>query len=179
VILNTNRHVLTFAQWGMHPKYDKTQKMFFINARNDSMSKPTWKEIFYTQRCLIPADGFYEWQKLDNSKEKLPYRFELKDMALFAFAGLWLEETDKNGVVVPHCVIITTEPNKTVGKIHDRMPAILHKTDEAAWLDSDTPIEVLTAMLQPYQDESLHSYPVSKLVNSPANDSPEIIEPYS
>ncbi len=177
VILNTNSNVLTFAQWGIHPKYDKTHKMFFINARNDSLSKPTWREIFYTQRCLIPADGFYEWQKLDNSREKIPYRFELEDMTLFAFAGLWQEETDEHGITIPHCVIITTEPNDTVGKIHDRMPAILRKEDEAIWLDMDTPIEDALAMLQPYEDREMRSYKISKLVNSPFQDSPEIIAP--
>lgn len=179
VILNSNSKVISFAQWGIHPKYDKTRKMFFINARDDSLQKPTWKKMVHENRCLIPADGFYEWQKLENTRIKTPFRFELKNMKLFAFAGLWQEEIDENGITIPHCVIITTEPNDTVGKIHDRMPAILHTEQERAWLDNETPLEVLLAMLKPYEDTDMQSFQVSSLVNSPSNDSPEIIEPSS
>ncbi len=177
VILNTNPTEIVFANWGIHPSYDKTNKMFFINARNDSLQKFTWKRMLAEQRCLIPADGFYEWQKLNSPKVKVPYRFELKNKELFAFAGLWQEESDKNGNKVAHCVIITTEPNKTVGIIHDRMPAILSKEQESEWLNVDTEIDQAINMLVPYSDSAMHKYQVSTLVNSSQNDSKEIIIP--
>jgi putative SOS response-associated peptidase YedK len=176
-ILNTNHAELTYAIWGIHPVYDKTHKMFFINARNDSLLKPTWKKMLHEQRCLIPADGFYEWQKINSPKVKVPYRFELKNKELFAFAGLWQEERDEAGNTIPHCVIITTEPNKTVGEVHDRMPAMLRQDDESIWLDSDADIDQLLELLRPYPDNAMHSYPISTLINSPVHDSEAIIKP--
>jgi putative SOS response-associated peptidase YedK len=177
VILNTNPAEIVFAVWGIHPKYDKTHKLHFINARNDSLQKFTWKQMLAEQRCIIPADGFYEWQKINAPKVKVPYRFELKNKELFAFAGLWQVETTKDGLTVPHCVIITTEPNDTVGTIHDRMPAILSKEDEKRWLDVDTDIDELMKMLVPYPDKEMTIYEVSTLVNIPTNDTEEIILP--
>jgi len=175
VVLNTDPKEINFALWGIHPVYDKTKKMFFINARNDSLLKPTWKHMLKEQRCLIPADGFYEWQKLD-SKTKVPYRFELKTKKLFSFAGLWHMEEEKNHQV-PHCVIITTEPNKLVGEVHDRMPAILTKEQEKAWLNPDLEADDLIKLLIPYKTSEMKKYQVSSLVNSPMNDSEAIIEP--
>lgn len=177
VILNTAPKQITHALWGIHPVYDRTNKMFFINARDDSLQKPTWKSMLNEKRCLIPADGFYEWQKINNPKTKVPYRFELKSNDLFAFAGLWHEEKDISGRVKPHCVIITTEPNDIVAEIHDRMPAILQLEDEQAWLDPDTDIDFALATLKPYPEKKMRKYEVSTLVNSPKNDGPEIIEP--
>lgn len=176
VILDSNPKEIIYSMWGIHPFYDKTHKMFFINARNDSLLKPTWKRMLHEQRCLIPADGFYEWQKINPSKSKIPYRFELKDKGLFAFAGLWQEE-EYEGQKVPHCVIITTEPNKTVGEVHDRMPAMLNKADERTWLDPDADIDQIQAFLRPYPDKEMHKYQVSTLVNSSKNDTKKIIQP--
>ena len=96
-ILNTDPDQIIYSMWGIHPFYDKTGKMFFINARNDSMTKPTWKKMVQEQRCLILADGFYEWQKQPDSKTKVPFRFELVSKEPFAFAGLWQYESPRTG----------------------------------------------------------------------------------
>mgnify|MGYP000613184003 CR=1 FL=1 len=176
-ILNTDPEVIVHTQWGIHPFYDKTGKMFFINARNDSMVKPTWKKMIQEQRCLILADGFYEWQKQLDTKLKVPYRFELKDKEPFAFAGLWQYEQDDKGNKVPHSVIITTTPNEVVEDVHDRMPVILTPSNEKDWLNPDVAAEDAIEMLIPYPAKEMVSYPISTLVNSPSNDSVEIIKP--
>lgn len=174
-ILNTDPDEITYTMWGIHPFYDKTGKMFFINARNDSMSKPTWKKMIQQQRCLILADGFYEWQKV-NTKTKQPFRFELKSKEPFAFAGLYQFE-ENNGKQIPHSVIITTEPNSVVENVHDRMPVILAPKNEKEWLNPDIDTEDALKMLIPYPPKQMVSYPVSTLVNKPVNDTPEIIQP--
>ncbi len=176
-IFNVDPTHINFSIWGVHPAWDKTRKMFFINAREDSLNKPTWKRLLNEQRCLIPADGFYEWFKTNKSKNKIPYRFELKNKELFSFAGLWQEETDSTGQVNPHCVIITTEPNKIVSDVHDRMPAILKKEDEQTWLNPDNSIEAVLATLKPYPANKMHKYQISTLVNSAMNDTIDIIKP--
>ena len=175
VILNSDPSQIVFASWGIHPSYDRSRKLFFINARDDSLERPTWKKMFQERRCLIPADGFYEWQKSDN-KTKVPFRFELKSKELFAFAGLWHEE-EYNNQTIPHCVIITTEPNRVVKDVHDRMPAILSRDQEISWLDPDQSEESLKALLHPLAAKELTSFKVSTLVNSAKNDSPEIVVP--
>lgn len=176
-ILNTDPGQITYTTWGIHPFYDKAGKMFFINARNDSMAKPTWKKMIQEQRCLILADGFYEWQKQPNSKLKVPYRFELKDKEPFAFAGLWQYEEDDKGNKIPHSVIITTTPNEVVENVHDRMPVILTSTSEKEWLNPDIEAGDAISLLQPYPATEMVSYPISTLVNKPINDSVEIIKP--
>ena len=165
VIFNTEPATISLAFWGIHPTYDKTKKMFLINARSDSLSKPTWKHLLQAQRCLIPADGFYEWQK-GEGKTKIPYRFELKQQALFAFAGLWHEEKDGKATN-PHCVIITTEPNALVNKVHDRMPAILTKENESKWLNPDLETNDLLKLLKPFSAKEMQSFKVTTELNSP------------
>lgn len=176
-ILNTDPDEIVYTLWGIHPFYDKTGKMFFINARDDSMTKPTWKKLLQEKRCLILADGFYEWQKQSKSKTKIPYRFELKSKEPFAFAGLWQLEEDEKGNRIPHSVIITTEPNSIVEDIHDRMPAILLPDLEQVWLNPDNDSETAIKALRPYPAQKMVSYPISTLVNKPSNDSAEIINP--
>jgi putative SOS response-associated peptidase YedK len=176
-ILNTDPEEIVHTEWGIHPFYDKTGKMFFINARNDSMVKPTWKKMIQEQRCLILADGFYEWQKQPDSKVKVPYRFELTSKEPFAFAGLWQYETDAQGNKVPHSVIITTTPNELVENVHDRMPVILTPQSEKDWLYPDISADEAISMLVPYPTIRMVSYPISTLVNSPANDHPDILIP--
>ncbi len=176
-ILNTDPEEIVYTQWGIHPFYDKTGKMFFINARNDSMIKPTWKKMVQEQRCLILADGFYEWQKQPDSKLKVPYRFELKDKEPFAFAGLYQYELDNKGNKVPHSVIITTTPNEVVESVHNRMPVILTPTSEKEWLNPDLETEDIIELLQPYPANKMVSYPISTLINKPSNDSSDIIKP--
>jgi putative SOS response-associated peptidase YedK len=176
-ILNTDPELITYTMWGIHPSYDKTGKMFFINARNDSVTRPTWKKMLQEQRCLILADGFYEWQKQPASKNKIPYRFELATKEPFAFAGLWQYELDPAGNKVPHSVVITTTPNALVENVHDRMPVILTPENEQLWLNPDTDAEAALKTLIPYPAQQMVSYPISTLVNSPANDHPDILIP--
>jgi putative SOS response-associated peptidase YedK len=174
LIFNTEPDQIDYALWGIHPFYDKTGKMFLINARNDSLSKTTWKKSLQERRCLILADGFYEWKKTENGK--IPYRFEMKNKQPFAFAGLWQEEKDKSGKEAPHSVIITTEPNKLVADVHNRMPAILTPENEKEWLNPDIGVDEALKLLRPYPEKEMIAYPVSILVNSPKNDIVQIIE---
>jgi putative SOS response-associated peptidase YedK len=173
VIRNTSPGQIELVSWGIIPYWDKTGKKTIINARKDSLEKPTFRKSFYERRCLILADGFYEWMKLDDQKAKRPYRFLLKSEQPFAFAGIWKEgEEGKER----QCAIITTEPNRIVGKVHNRMPAILKPEVEADWLDLDIMPEQALEILQPYPDGEMKDYEISTLINSPANDTPKIIE---
>jgi putative SOS response-associated peptidase YedK len=176
-ILNSDPEEIVYTMWGIHPFYDKTGKMFFINARNDSMEKPTWRKMISEQRCLILADGFYEWQKKEGVKTKTPFRFELKTKEPFAFAGLWQMEKDEKGNDVPHSVIITTEPNELVSEVHNRMPAILTPESEKEWLNPDTDSDAAIELLRPFPKTKMTAYAISPLVNLPSNDTAEIIKP--
>ncbi len=176
-ILNSDPSEIVYTMWGVHPFYDKTGKMFFINARNDSLEKPTWRKMLSQQRCLILADGFYEWKKIEGEKTKIPFRFELTGNDPFAFAGLWQMEKDAHGREIPHSVIITTEPNEIVSEVHNRMPAILNSETEKEWLNPDTDPEVAMGLLKPYPKSEMKSFAISTLVNLPSNDSAEIIKP--
>ncbi len=170
-ILNMDPEQMVIAQWGIIPFWDKTGKKQIINARKDSLEKPTFRQSFHERRCLILADGFYEW-KAEGSKSKIPYRFTLKSEEPFAFAGIWQEDVDN-----PQAVIITTDPNKTVEQIHNRMPAILRPEFEQEWLNPDLQDEQILELLQPYPDKEMRLYSVSTMVNLPKNDSMKIIEP--
>ena len=174
VIRNTNSQQIELVSWGIIPFWDKTGKKTIINARKDSLEKPTFRKSFYERRCLALADGFYEWMWINDQKAKRPYRFLLESEQPFAFAGIWNEDREGNKL---YCAIITTEPNKLVSPIHDRMPAILKPQAEAEWLSLDTTPQQALELLQPYQDAEMRAYEVSKLVNSPANDIPKVIKP--
>ncbi len=171
-ILNTNPEQMVLAQWGIIPFWDKTGKKQIINARKDSLEKPTFKQSFHERRCLILTDGFYEWKAVPGEKTKIPYRFTLKSEEPFAFAGIWQEDAED-----PHVVIITTDPNKIVESIHNRMPAILKPEFEQDWLNPDLQDEQILELLQPYPDKEMKDYAISTLVNLPRNDSLEIIKP--
>lgn len=170
-ILNTDPEQMVIVRWGITPFWDKTGKKQIINARKDSLEKPTFKQSFHERRCLILADGFYEW-KAEGSKYKTPYRFTLKSEEPFAFAGIWQEDAED-----PHAVIITTDPNKIVEPIHNRMPAILKPEVELEWLNPDLQPEQVLELLQPYPDKKMKDYAVSTLVNLPRNDRIEVIRP--
>ena len=142
-----------------------------INARAETIAeKPVFRKSFETHRCLVLADGFFEWQKVPGGK--VPYRLTLKDNRPFAFAGIWRQTPDESP---PGFAIVTTSPNSLVAAIHDRMPVILEPGSERTWLGA-TPTAALE-LLQPYPAELMQAYPVSKLVNSPANDRSEILKP--
>jgi putative SOS response-associated peptidase YedK len=172
VIRNIRSNQIELASWGIVPVWDK--KKTIINARKDSLDKPTFKKSFYERRCLILADGFYEWQKSDGAGPKRPFRFVLRSEEPFAFAGIWREEEEGDE---PYCAIITTEANSLVKPVHDRMPAILLPEAESDWLNLDTTPEQALELLQPYPDGEMKAYEISRLINSPANDSPDVITP--
>lgn len=182
-VVSQEAGVRTFAlmRWGLIPHWSKEPSIGnrMINARAESLSiKPSFKKPFKTQRCLIPADGFYEW-KYDGSK-KIPLRIVRADRRLFAFAALWDTWIEPgSGKSVRSFTIITTEANRGLQTVHDRMPAILLPEDEALWLDpSCSDAGRLSGLLKPYPEQEMEYYEVSPVVNSWQNDVPECIAPY-
>ncbi len=148
-----------------------------INARAEGIaSKPAFQNAFRRRRCLVPADGFYEWQRQEGGKQ--PFYIHMQDDAPFAFAGLWEVWEGKDGTVLETCTVITTEPNELMRPIHNRMPVILDHADYAQWLDPQlNDPEPLKALLRPFPTAKMTAYPVSRLVNSPSNDAPECLAP--
>lgn len=177
-----------FFQWGLIPSWAKDAKIGsrMINARSETLSeKPSFRAAYKRRRCLVLADGYYEWQKIEGEKIKQPMYIRLESQKPFAFAGLWEEwqaTSDREGMGTPlrSCTIITCPPNKTLESIHHRMPVILPQDSYDQWLTPDelTP-DVLQPLLKPYTGEEMEAYPVSKYVNRPAHDSPECIKPLS
>lgn len=166
-------------RWGLLPFWAKDKKMAArnINARSETAaSKASFKESLAHRRCLIPADGFYEWQKLD--KGKLPHYIYRKDGQPLVFAGLWSSWKDpESGERLRTCTILTGEPNELVAPIHDRMPVALAEDVWADWLDRDIDDpEQAATMLRTYPAELMEVHPVSTLVNKVANNTPELIE---
>jgi len=158
--------------WGLIPSWSKDGKGF-INARTETIEeKPSFSESFRLRRCLIPADGFFEWKRA--GREKQPFYFQLHDESPFAFAGIW-DAWSNRGALVTSCAIITTEANGLVGELHDRMPAILVHESHDAWLDPKTDRAVLTKMLKPFPSLKMKTRPVSSRVNSPDNDAPDLV----
>jgi putative SOS response-associated peptidase YedK len=146
-----------------------------INARSETAAeKPSFRKAFRTRRCLVVADGFYEWQKTKEGKQ--PYRFGLRSNQPFGFAGLW-ERWEKEGEPVESCTILTTDANELMRPIHDRMPVILPKDQYGLWLDPRCQdVEKVGQLLRPFPAEGLRAYRVSSLVNNPRNDVPKCVE---
>jgi putative SOS response-associated peptidase YedK len=147
-----------------------------INARSDTVAtKPAFRKAFRQRRCLIVADGFYEWKKLNGRKQ--PYYIRFQDGRPFAFARLW-ERWNRGGAPIDSCTILTTNANEFVGSIHDRMPIILDPGDYDLWLDPGVQdAKWLEPLLVPYTGESMAAWPVSTLVNNSKVDEPRCIEP--
>lgn len=163
-------------RWGLIPSWTKDPAIGarMINARAETVSeKPSFRNAFRHRRCLIVADGFYEWQRQERKKQ--PFYFRLQNGQAFAFAGLWERWQSPHGETVESCTIITTEANELMHPIHDRMPVILDVKDYDSWLDPAVKPEALQQLLQPYRSEAMTTYPVSTQVNNPANNSPEFI----
>ncbi len=161
-------------RWGLIPHWAKDEKIGYkmINARAETIAeKPAYRGPFAHSRCLIPATGFYEW-KATNGTHKQPYRIMLRSQEPFAFAALWSTWHD-----VQSCSIVTTRPNELVAEIHDRMPVILPPDLYDTWLDPQQGRDTLQQLLKPYPAAKMEAYPVSTLVNSPRNDTPECIVP--
>jgi putative SOS response-associated peptidase YedK len=161
------------ARWGLIPYWAKDASIAFktINAMSETAAeKPAFRDAMRWRRCLIPADSFYEWQKV-GSKGKQPYNIGMMDDSVFAFAGLWERWRNAAGDAVETCTILTTEPNSLVAEIHNRMPAILRHEDYDLWLDPGVvdPSRV-SDCLRPFDARLMKKYPVSTRVNSPDND---------
>jgi putative SOS response-associated peptidase YedK len=171
IVYHRSPNSVQLARWSLIPFWAWNPKIAYstINARaEDIAEKPTYHKLIRSQRCLVPADGFYEWERLtlEDKEEKFPWYISLKERALFAFAGLWDVWKDAEGVEILTYSIITTIPNELIQDLHSRMPVILHQTDEEAWLDSETPLSTVLDLLKPYPPTEMISYPVSSRVNS-------------
>lgn len=170
---------LKMLRWGLIPSWAKDAKMGakLINARAETVAeKPAFRAAFKKRRCLILADGFYEWQTQNG--EKQPFYFRLENGEPFAFAGLWEHWEKGEGEPIESCTILTTEANELMHPIHDRMPVILEAKNYEQWLDPEAKkVELLQSLLQPYPTEEMTAYPVSTKVNNPKNDRPECIQP--
>jgi len=160
------------ARWGLIPSWakDTSGAARMINARSETAAtKPAFRDPMKFRRCLIPADGFYEWKR--NGTSKQPYCFEVNDGELFAFAGLWDGWKDPSGNWVKSCSILTTVPNAVTSVIHDRMPVILDPDSYDLWLDPGMKnVAAISEMLKPYDARLMRCYPVSARVNHVAND---------
>jgi putative SOS response-associated peptidase YedK len=171
------RH-LDFMRWGIPRYIGKDVQKELINTRAESAFTPFWRKLVSTQRLLVPANGFYEWQRR-NEGPKQPYLIHPKDEDLFAFAGIWSTWQDEGGQEWRVYSIMTTEANQEMSVIHNRMPVILHEEDEATWLDpaNDKDTETLESLLHPYEDRGLEMYEVSRDVNVVRNNNDRLIYP--
>lgn len=181
VIPNDGSAKTNFMLWGLIPSWAKDDSIGnkLINARAETLSeKPAFRSSYKYKRCLILADGFYEWKVMPGSKTKIPHYVQLERGRPFSFAGLWSEWRAADGSSVRTCAIITTTPNELMASIHSRMPAILAPQDRAPWLDAapKSPRE-LEGLIRPYPSDRMRAYTVSTLVNSPSVDRAECILP--
>lgn len=184
-IIYSDRISLLYTRWGLVPSWAKDLSIGnrLINARAETLhEKPSFKNLFRQRRCLILADGFYEWQKQEGVKGKVPWHFRMRSKEPFAFAGLWDSWKDKSGNDEPiiSSTIITTEPNNLVKPVHARMPVILKRELYKTWLSPKiSSREILRNCLEPYPAEEMEAFAVSNQVNSPAFDGPECVIPIS
>jgi putative SOS response-associated peptidase YedK len=166
-------------RWGLVPSWAKDPAIGnrLINARAETVaSKPAFRHAFKERRCLVLADGFYEWHK--EGARKQPYHIRLRNGRPFAFAGLW-EHWENAEAAIDSCTLLTTTPNAVMRPLHDRMPVILSAAEYDQWLDCHgQDVEPLHAILRPYPGDDLIAYPVSTRVNNPANETPECLAPW-
>jgi len=180
VVIDSENRGVQMLKWGLIPSWAKDNSIGqrMINARAETLwEKPSFRTAFMQRRCLILADGFYEWQKSSSKGvPKLPYRFILKNNRPFAFAGLWETWLSPDRVKIQSCAIITCPPNELVERIHNRMPVILNCHTSWDWLQDRTAEELL-GMLKPYPAEEMHAYPVGLEINNLRKDDPDCISP--
>jgi putative SOS response-associated peptidase YedK len=168
---------LRLARWGFKPHWMRESRLAPINARAETVTTSRiFRDAVRRGRCLVPADGFYEWRAVPGQKRKRPYYVRLKGGGLFAFAGLWSPEHADSGTP-PSCAILTTSANALVSPIHTRMPVILDPADEERWLDPHLDPAAVRSCLRSVPAERMEAYAVSALVSSPQNDGTELIEP--
>ena len=177
VRLSDGSREITLMHWGLVPGWSKgpDSKFSMINARAETVAeKPAYRAAFKSRRCLVPADGFFEWRA--ESKKKQPFYIHMKDEKPFAFAGLW-ERWEKGAEPITSFTIIVTEANELLRPIHERMPVILAPKDYARWLDPALKKEATQKFMRPYDPEKMALRKISTRVNSPKNDDPEILAP--
>ena len=172
------RH-FSLARWGLIPSWATDASIGFktINARSETVaSKLAFRDAFTSRRCLLPADGFFEWWR--SGREKQPFHFGMQDDSLFAFAGLWDRWKDPAGAVIESCSILTTTPNSLLADIHDRMPVILRQENYDLWLDpSFKDVKTLAEVLVPFDAAKMKRFPVSTRINAVTNDDPDCVVP--
>jgi putative SOS response-associated peptidase YedK len=170
---------LSLMRWGLIPSWatDPSAAARMINARSETVAtKPAFRDALKSRRCLIPADGFYEWMRMEKTKQ--PYCFEVNEGGLFAFAGLWDRWKDPSGKVLETCSILTTTPNAVTAAVHDRMPVILDPDGYDLWLDPGlTNVAAASELLKPYDARLMRCYPVSGRINHVGNDDEECSAP--
>lgn len=178
VINDGNVNRLGYLRWGLIPSWAKDMKIGYkmINARAETLTeKPSYRNAYKKRRCLILANSYYEWKKADT--RKIPMRIKLKSDEPFGMAGIWESWKSPEGSTIYSCTVITTEPNELMTSIHDRMPVILNPNDEQYWLDplnNDT--DSLSKLLKPFDHKLMEAFEVSSDVNSPKNNSPQLIQ---
>lgn len=174
------RHI-DYLRWGLIPSWAKDPSIGsrMINARSETVDvKPAFRKALKHRRCIIPANGFYEWEVVDGKKK--PLYVKMKDDTLMLLAGLWDHWKTPEGNILESCTILTTPSNELIKPLHDRMPLILDVASSDLWLDPTvTDPEKLKPLFTPYPSEKMEMYPVSDIVNSPKNDTPECIVPLS
>ena len=177
IVFEGGKRQLEMMKWGITRQWSKEKKPYFItNLKAEKLANGQFKSSLAKHRCLIPADGFYEWKGVPGKKQ--PYRFTMNDEGLFAFPAIFDEPDPEKGPPVRTFTIFTTEPNAIVAKVHDRMPAILSEKLEEVWLDPKlTDIRQIVGMLAPYPPDQMRSYPVTPVLNSAKFDQPELIKP--
>ncbi|MBX3316452.1 MAG: SOS response-associated peptidase [Phycisphaeraceae bacterium] len=169
---------LALLRWGLVPAWAKDLAIgsSMINARGETLAaKPAFRSAFKRRRCLVPASGFYEWDKVSGGKAKQPIYITASDEGPLVFGGVWESWASPDGDTVETFAIVTTAPNEMMSRFHDRMPLILDPDDHDAWLDPER--EDASALVRPYPSELMLARPVSTRVNSPKNDDPSLIEP--
>jgi len=175
---DSGRREVALLRWGLVPFWAKDAKIGYntINARaEDVASKPAFREALKKRRCLVPADAFYEWQRLD-AKSKRPFAFALASGEPYAFAGLWESWRPKEGAPLETFTILTTDPNQLMEPIHNRMPVILEPKDYDRWLEPGDPARPPEDLLRPYASECMKAWPVSDRVGNVRNNGPELLE---
>jgi putative SOS response-associated peptidase YedK len=181
VVANNGQSKIEFFQWGLIPSWAKDPKIGsrMINARAETLAeKPSFRTAYRRRRCLVLADGFYEWRKEPGRTTKTPMYIRLTSGEPFAFAGLWEAWRAPDDQMILSCTIITTTPNELVEQIHNRMPVILDPEAYDLWLDpAERQANQLDEWLRPYPAEQMLAYPVSTFVNSPANDTSACVAP--
>jgi putative SOS response-associated peptidase YedK len=178
VVVRNSPNRLVEMQWGLIPAWSKEPRVKFstINARAETVATSTvFRGPFKSRRCLVPASGFYEWKQTAQGKQ--PFCIRLRGAELFAFAGLYDIWRDDDGNELRSYTIITTAPNSLVAPIHNRMPVILRREDEAAWLNKETDPDALLRLLVAYPADEMEVFPVSRALNNPANEGAGLLQP--